>query len=225
MKYPLKLSFKSEAAPLLLLIASFVLGFYFYAHFPDRVASHWGFGGQPDRYSGKFAGAFAIPFLLTGMYALFLVLPLLDPKSERYQDFAKAYNFFRFAILAVLAAVFTGSGLYNLGYAVNIGFFVPLVIGLMMIVMGNYMGKIKKNWFVGIRTPWTLSSENVWNKTHRFGGWMFMIFGLLLILTPFLPASFGLAAILIGVFLTAVVTMVYSYLEYQKEKKQNNPAN
>lgn len=219
MPYPIKLSYKSETIPLLLTAASFVLAFYFYAHFPDRVITHWDFNGQPNGFSGKFAGAFLMPFVLLGIYVLFLALPLIDPKAERYRDFAKVYRFFKTAIMLVMFAVFVASGLNNLGYPVSINRWIPIIIGLLMIVMGNYMGKIKQNWLMGIRNPWTLSSENVWNKTHRLGGWTFMIFGLLIIISPFLPKTLGIAAFALGVVLIVFGTTIYSYLIYRKEKK------
>jgi uncharacterized membrane protein len=220
MSYPVKLSFKSEIVPLLLTVASFALGFYFYAHFPDRVITHWDFNGRPNGFSGKFAGAFLFPFILLGIYVLFLALPFVDPKADRYRDFAKVYHFFKTAIMLVMFAVFIVTGLSNLGYPVSINRWVPAIVGLLMIVMGNYMGKIKQNWLMGIRNPWTLSSENVWNKTHRLGGWMFIIFGLLIILSPFLPKTLGIAAFVLGTVLIIFGTTVYSYLLYRKEQNQ-----
>jgi uncharacterized membrane protein len=219
MPYPIKLSVKSEILPILAVIASVILGFYFYAHFPQTVVTHWNWAGQPNGYSGKFTGAFAIPLLLLGMYVLFLVFPMLDPKKERYADFAKVYHFFKAAIILILSGVYAASGFYNLGFNIKISLVVPLMVGILMIVMGNYMGKIKKNWFVGIRTPWTLSSENVWNQTHRVGGWMFMAFGLLIIISPLLPKVLGLAAFILGIILVVFGTFVYSYLLYRKENK------
>ncbi len=221
MKTPVKITPWVEAISIILLIATFVLAFYFYAHFPDRVVTHWGFNGQPNGWMGKFGGAFFIPIMLVGMYFLLLFVPALDPKKERYADFAKPYNIFRAAILFTLFVVYLAAGLYNLGYPVKINMVVPLVIGLLMIVLGNFMGKIKNNWFVGIRTPWTLSSENVWNKTHRFGGYAFVIFGILIIISPFATPAAGLALFIAGIVIVTLGTFVYSYLAYRAEKKQS----
>jgi len=225
MPYPIKLSLKTEVVPVLLILASFALGFYFYAHFPDRVATHWGFNGQPNGYSGKFAGAFLLPFILLGIYALFLALPFIDPKAERYRDFAKTYHFFKTAIVLVMFAVFVVAGVNNLGHPAGINRWIPVMLGLLMIAIGNYTGKIKQNWLMGIRNPWTLSSENVWNKTHRVGGWMFMAFGLLIILSPFLPKTLGIAAYILGIVLVIFGTTAYSYLLYRKEKNQKTIIN
>lgn len=205
---------------MLLIVAAWVLAFYFYAHFPEQVVSHWNYYGQPDDYSGRATGAFAIPALLAGMYLLFLALPWLDPRSERYAEFGKIYNFIKSAIMLVLFGVYVAAGLYNLGYPVKIGSIVPWLVGGLLIVIGNYMGKIKRNWFMGVRTPWTLSSENVWNKTNRFGGFMMMLFGLSLVINPFLPKMAALVLLILGGLLVTVGTIVYSFVLYKQERKQ-----
>ncbi len=208
--------------PILRIIISAILSVYFYSHFPAQVVGHWNFQGVPDRYTGKTGAAFGMLGVIAGMYILFLVLPLLDPKRERYQSFEKVYHFFKNSMVFVMSAIYAVAGFYNLGYNVKINLVVPLLIGLLMIAIGNYMGKIKNNWFVGIKTPWTLSSENVWNKTHRMGGYMFILFGLLIMVSPLLPKTLGLIAFILGVVLVVFGTMVYSYLVYRKEQKTIN---
>jgi len=219
MPSPIKPTWKTEIIPISLIAAAAGFSVYFYAHFPERVAMHWNFRGQVDGYSGRAVGAFAIPALTVAVYALLLGLPYLDPKRERYAEFAKVYHIFKAVLLAVLIAIYAAAGLFNLGYPVKIGSFVPLLIGLLFILMGNYMGKIKNNWFMGIRTPWTLSSENVWNKTHRFGGRAFMLFGLLLMVSPWLPEIAAMVAFVVGLLAASIGTMAYSYLLYIREKK------
>lgn len=217
-KYMIKYNYKTEIIPILVVILSLVLANYFYVHFPDRVVSHWDINGTPDGFSNRFTGAFAIPGLLVFMYALFFVLPLFDPKKERYESFGHVYRIFRNSILTVLFAIYALSGAYNLGYPINIGAVAPVIIGLLFIILGNYMGKIKPNWFVGIRTPWTLSSENVWNKTHRVGGAAFVLLGILLLLTPLLPAAAKFLVLIVGIVVMVFGTMIYSYLLYKKEQ-------
>lgn len=220
MKYPLKISFQSEIIPLLIIIISFALGIYFYQHFPEQVVTHWDFEGKPDGYSGKFFGALGLPFILLGLYFLLLFLPVIDPKRERYVAFQKIYHMFKIVFLSVLFAVFLASGLYNLGYKIPMNFIASISVGFLIVFLGNFMGKIKSNWFIGIRTPWTLSSENVWNKTHRLGGWLFVILGFLLILSPFLNDTWGIGISVLGALTITVVVFVYSYLLYRKEKSK-----
>jgi len=212
-------NFKKELPAILIIIASWVLGWYFFQNFPDTVVTHWNFYGQADNWGKGTTNAIAIPLLITGMYLLFLVLPKLDPKKERYEEFKKVYAIFKTILMFVMFLVFLTSGLYNLGYNIPIRYVIPTIIGLLMIILGNYMGKIKPNWFVGIKTPWTLSSENVWNKTHRMGGYVFILFGLLILITPLLPKILGLIAFVSGILIITVGTFGYSYWLYRKEKR------
>ncbi|MDR3643349.1 MAG: SdpI family protein [Candidatus Doudnabacteria bacterium] len=149
---------------------------------------------------------------------MFLLLPWLDPKGDRYAEFSDVFNYFKSAIIFVLFGIYVSSGFYNLGYPVPIKFVVPALVGLLLVLLGNFMGKIKRNWFVGVRTPWTLSSENVWVKTNRFGGFMMVLFGLLIILSPFLPKTAALPLFIAGAILATVGTFVYSFVIYKKEQ-------
>jgi uncharacterized membrane protein len=218
MTNPIKPTLKTEIFPIILILAAAIASFYFYAHFPERVPTHWNFAGQVNGWGNKVEGAFAIPVMLIFMYFLFLFLPMLDPKKERYEQFIKTYNIFRNLILLVLVAIYFIASLNGLGHNVPVQYLVPIIIGVLFIVLGNYMGKLKRNWFIGVRTPWTISSEEVWNKTNRFGGYLFMLSGLIMMAIPFLPSLLGLW--LFGGMMVALVfgTFVYSYVLYIKEK-------
>lgn len=219
MKSPIPYSWKTEWYPLLLLAVTSVLSVIFYARFPDRIASHWDFAGQVNGYSGKFFGSFGLAFILAGLYLLFMIFPYLDPRKDRYGEFIPTFRSMKNLILTVLFLIYIATGIYNLGYPVNMSLFVPLMIGGLMIAIGNMMGKLKPNWFMGIRTPWTLSSDTVWNKTHRMGGYLFALFGLIIIAAPVLGQTLGLALFIGGVLLTVAGTLVYSYLIYKQEMK------
>ncbi|NCN07865.1 SdpI family protein [Candidatus Falkowbacteria bacterium] len=216
---PIKPSIKTEIIPTIVVILSILASFYFYANFPAQVATHWNIDGQIDDYSSKLVGAFLIPILIFGLYIMFLALPYLDPKKDRYQEFAKVYHIFKDLIIIFMFLIYLASGLANLGYNVEIGLVVPTLVGLLFIIMGNYMGKIKYNWFMGIRTPWTLSSENVWNKTHRVGGWLFIGLGLTMLTTPILPKTIITPIFFSAIMITVVGSFVYSYILYRNEKK------
>jgi uncharacterized membrane protein len=218
MPSPIKMSLKTEILPILVILLAFAFSFYFYAHFPNSVASHWNFYGQVDAYSGKISGAFSLPALLLGMYLLFIAVPFLDPRKERYVEFEKVYKFFRLGIMLVLFGVYLAMGFFNLGYNVHVNIVVPWLVGLLLIGIGNYMGKVKSNWFVGVRTPWTLSSENVWNKTNRFGGWAMVAFGVVIIVSPMLPKYLAISVFVLATFMATFGTMIYSYFLYRKEK-------
>ncbi len=221
----MRYTWKTELAPLVMLAVVAASSFYFYSRFPARVASHWDLQGRVNGWSGKGFAAFAVPILALAMYLLFLFLPRLDPKKDRYAEFAGVYHVFKAAIVGLLAAVYLATGLFNLGYPVDIGAVIPALIGALFVLIGALLPRIKNNWFVGIRTPWTLSSERVWERTHRVGGRLFVVFGLLIMLTPLLPPGLAMAAFIIGLIVMLAGTVGYSYYVYVKEQKAKNPPN
>jgi len=222
MKNPIKHSLKTEIWPVIILLTTIGLSFWAYPKLPPEVVTHWNFYGQANGWSSREFHAIFFPALLAAMYGLFVFMPKFDPRSERYAEFSEAYLIMRNSILLVLAVVFAAATFSNLGYGINIGTTVAGVIGLLMIILGNNFGKIKRNFFVGIRTPWTLSSDNVWNKTHRLGGRLFMFWGVFLIFTPWLRPMATLIILLGGLITIIFWLNIYSYLLYRKEKATKN---
>lgn len=222
MSNPIKPTLKTEILPIVLIVLNIAASFYFYAHFPERVPTHWNFRGQIDAYSNKAFAAFFFPLLIFGMYLLFLAIPYIDPKKDHYIQFSKVYHIFKGAIIVLLSLIYFYAGLAGLGYNLPINYVVPPAIGLLFIVLGNYMAKIKSNWFFGIRTPWTISSEEVWQKTHRLGGKLFILAGLFLIFGSLLSAEVFWIGFLIFVIVASLVPIVYSYLLYRKIEKNKS---
>lgn len=219
MKNPIKFSMKTEIWPALIILVVTILSIWAYPQLPAVVVSHWDFAGKANGWMSREFHAIFFPLLLIGMYALLSVVPKFDPRGERYREFASVYLIMRNAILLVLGVVFVVATFSNLGYAINIGATVAGIIGLLMIFLGNYFGKLKRNFFIGVRTPWTLSSDNVWNKTHRLGGRLFILWGLCLIAAPWLPQMFAYILLFGGLVVVIAWTTVYSYILFKKEKK------
>ncbi|MFZ4648875.1 MAG: SdpI family protein [Patescibacteria group bacterium] len=215
-----KFNLKNEWRAITLVLAGFFLSIISYPYLPERVVSHWNFYGQADGWMSRSFNCWLFPLILLAMYLLFWLMPKFDPKKERYAEFSGVYIGMRDAIIFIFFCVFTVATIYNLGYPINVGVAVATLIGLLMMVLGNYFGKLKRNWFIGIRTPWTLSSENVWNKTHRLGGRLFMVWGALIILAPWLPMAWGMGVLLGGIALILIFINIFSYRLYKKEQKK-----
>lgn len=214
-----KITLKNEWRAWLIVLATAVLSISAYPHLPSRVASHWNFSGQVDGWMSRDFHSWMFPLLLFVMYLSFLIFPRLDPKKERYEEFAGVYRLMRDTILFVLFGVFATATAYNLNLPVNVGAIVAGLVGLLMIILGNYFGKLKRNWFIGIRTPWSLSSENVWNKTHRLGGKLFVVWGLLIAFAPYCSFPVAMAILLGGTVVIIATVYLYSYLFYRQEQK------
>jgi len=218
MSNPLKPTIKTEIIPGLIILITIISSFYFYANFPDQIPIHWNFQGEVDNWGSKTFGAFFFPAIIFGMYLLFLVLPYVDPKKLKYDQFRKTYHKFKGLLILFMALIYFLTSFAGLGYNINIGVWIPIIIGFLFMFIGNYLSKIKPNWFLGIRTPWTLSSETVWQKTHQFGGKLFILAGAVMILIPFTP--FALQGWILGATVAIVIlgTVGYSLLIYLKEK-------
>ena len=189
-----------------------------YPQLPVRVATHWNAAGQPNGYSTRaFAVAF-IPGLMVLITLLFQVLPLVDPKRSNYAKFLGSYWVIANAVLLFLGAVHVFVLAHGLGYGVSIARVVPLFMGIMFLALGNVLPRIEPNWFVGIRTPWTLSSDVVWRKTHRTGGWLFFLGGCVLMIEALLfPITFWplYALTIVPVVLAPIIQ---SYILWKREQ-------
>lgn len=205
--------------PLWILMAGFlVVAFFVYPHLPDQVPSHWNIHGQVDAYSSRFFGAFFEPLLAPALYLLLILLPLADPRKENYVRFAGAYAFLRWALLIFMYGLYVVTLLASLGYTVNPGLFVKAGVAVLFIIIGNFMGQFRHNYFVGIKTPWTLADEEVWRRTHRLGGRIWVLCGLgCLALSPFSGVWDYLYFALI--VLMVLYPMVYSYVIFERQKR------
>ena len=219
MKSPIRVSFKTEILPILLIIISIVSSFYFLQQMPEKIPTHWNFQGKIDNWGNSSSHILTINSVMIGVYLLFLALPYIDPRKKRYEQFKKIYHIFKNIIILFFALIFFITNLSAVGYNINVSTYIPLMVGLLFIVIGNYMGKIKMNWFMGIRTPWTLSSEETWNKTHQLGGKLFMLSGMFIALEGFLPINYRLPIFILAIAIILIGTIFGSYLIYLKTKK------
>lgn len=221
MKNPIKFSLKTEIAPLLILLAAISLSLWSYNLLPDQVITHWNFAGEADGWGSRQFHAILFPSMLAAIYLMFNFLPKIDPRSDRYAEFSGVYLIMRNFIMLIMMIIFAAATFVNLGYQLNIGGIVAGAVGLLIIVIGNYFGKLKRNYFVGIKTPWTLASENVWNKTHRLGSRLFIVWGALLVTSPWLPAPIAFLILFGGIIAMLAWLSIYSYVLYRNEKKNN----
>jgi uncharacterized membrane protein len=205
-------------AAILLILISFVVGAYVYPILPVQVASHWGLSGQPNGYMPGLFGAFLMPVIMIFLLALFIIIPVIDPLRANIMTFKGYYYGFILALTAFFFIIYLQMVLWNLGTQISFSLSLPILLGCLFFFIGIVFEKTKRNWFFGIRTPWTVSSDEVWDKTHRLGGKVFKVLGVLMVLTVFLPAYEII--VLIGLVVAAAVGLIlYSYVEYTKVMK------
>lgn len=204
--------------PILLIVISFIIALYIYPQMPQLMATHWGISGEVNGYSPRAFGLFFLPVLLVIMYGLFLFLPKVDPYKKNFKEFKGYYENFIIITFSFLFYLFLLMITWNLDYHFELIKFLSPGFALLFGYAGVLMSKTKRNWFVGIRTPWTISSSTVWSKTHRLGSKLFYFTALLALLGFFFP-KFAIFFILIPTILSTFLLFAYSYFEYQKIKK------
>lgn len=208
-----------EVFSIAIVFLALLFSWYFFNKFPDVVPTHWNITGEVDGWSSRFIGAFIIPLIITICYIVFLLLPKIDPRKERYEQFMRPYKIIQNIILAFLLILYLLTSFSILGWPISIAKVVPLMVGLLFIVLGNYFGKIKRNWFIGVKTPWTLSSEEIWNKTHRLSGKIFILGGFIFVFIPWLPVNLRMFLFIFVIILTTVLPIAYSYFLFRKNNE------
>ena len=201
----------------LAVVVAFVIGIYFYPHLPQLMATHWGLMGQVNGYMLKFWGTFMLPFIMFFAGALLYVIPILDPMKDKAAHFQKEYNKFIVFFVLFLLYVYVLTVYANLGYAFNMIQFLMPALAILWFMIGELLPKVKRNWFIGIRTPWTRADEAVWDKTHVFGGFIFQLSAFVILIGAFFPAS-SFWFILIPLIVSVLGPVFYSYALHRKMK-------
>ncbi|MBR9706027.1 SdpI family protein [Candidatus Pacearchaeota archaeon] len=210
---------KTTILAVLVILVGFIISIYYYPQMPERVASHWNAKGEVNGYMGKFWGIFLMPIVSIGMLLLFLAIPIIDPLKKNIEKFRKYYDGFVVLMMIFFLFIQTSIIFANLGYKFNISNIIIPAVALIFIYLGFILDKIKRNWFMGIRTPWTISNDKVWEETHKLGSKLFKIAGLIILVSIFFQ-EYMIWFILISVLLAALIPVVYSYFLWKKLKKK-----
>ena len=184
---------------------------------PDQIPTHWNIRNEVDGYGGKWT-LFIMPVLMAGMLVLFYFLPALSPKAFSVDSFRPTYLYIMLLVVGLFAYI-QGVLLYTVQQSVAKGHAVPLgqvfIAGMFLFfgLMGNVMGKVRKNFYIGIRVPWTLASDRVWNDTHRMAGWLWVVAGFV---------GFGLVIVGVPIYIpivllvvAAFIPIIYSFIHYK----------
>lgn len=205
-------------AILLLTLLGAALSLWAYPRLPDMVPSHWNAAGQIDGYMPRTASLILMPAMILGVGLLLLYIPLIDPLRANVDRFRGSYNWIIVGISAFMLFMHVLTLLAGLGVRFNILYLMIPAMALLFIGMGFVVERAKPNWFIGIRTPWTLSSPTVWEKTHRLGGLLFKISGVLMLLGLLFPPEVGFYFALVPLMASAFGSVIYSYIAYRTEQ-------
>ncbi len=201
-------------------LGSLAVSLWAWGQIPDgaQIPIHWGINGQANGWAPKSVGLLLLPGIILVMGIVFGAIPYVDPRRNHQERSTTARLWIMGAVLIVMGAVHVAATLTVVGAPVDIGRVVVVAVGGLFVVIGNYLGKVRSNWFIGIRTPWTLSSEQSWAKTHRLGGYLFMGAGLVSIVLALVTAPTVFAyGMIVAAAAAGIVPVVYSYFAWRSD--------
>jgi uncharacterized membrane protein len=205
-------------------VAMLAISAWAWGQIPDdaQIPIHWGINGQADAYGPKWAGLLLTPALGLVLGSVFLVIPRLDPRRDHLLASSRAWVAITGSLMLLLVVVHGAVIAAVLGATFDMGRVLGVGIGFLFAVIGNFLGKTRSNWFMGIRTPWTMSSERSWTKTHRLGGRLFLLVGLVSIVLGLLSSAQVVFFVLLpGIAIAALVPIVYSYFVWRDDPERH----
>ena len=195
-----------------IILLSFGLAAYFYPDMPDQMASHWNAQGEVDGTMSKCWALYLMSGIMAFLYLIFLVIPKIDPLKKNIQKFRAWFDGFILLMTTFLLYIYLLTIAWNLGYEFNMTLMMLPAIGILFVFISYLLQNAKRNWFIGIRTPWTLSSDLVWKKTHHLGAILFRVSGLIIIFSVFFQ-DYAIWIVLIAALFSGLYPLIYSYFE------------
>jgi len=184
---------------------------------PERLPTHWNAEGEVDGWSSRTTAAWMMPAILVITALVLPWLPRIDPRRANYEKFRSTYDIAIAGILSMMAVIHMAVLGAALGWPIRIERAVPVLIGALFVLIGNMMPRARSNWLFGIRTPWTLSNDRVWERTHRLGGILFVACGIVLMLVAFAPRQAVVPMLVAGTTVASIVPLAYSYFAWKQE--------
>jgi uncharacterized membrane protein len=197
--------------------AMFVAGLIAWPYAPDSIPVHWSLAGDVNHYGSKFEGLFLLPLVSLLVLILLTFLPRIDPRRANYASFGRAYSFVLVLVVAFLAVIYAMMLAVTFGVPLNVTQVVLPLLGLLFIGIGAVLQQVRPNWFVGIRTPWTLSSERSWTATHSLARWVFIGIGVVFVLAGVLETAWAAVLAVALALVGTVGLVVYSFFVWRDD--------
>jgi uncharacterized membrane protein len=202
--------------PAVLLAITAIVSAVAYPRLPETVPSPWNLHGQVDGWTSRGHAAFLMPALLLVLWGVLRGLPAIDPRRAHYAKFESTFDLMISAVLTLVALVHVTVLAVALGAPISIHRVIPILLGVVLIAIGNQFPRARSNWWFGIRTPWTLSNERVWERTHRVGGYLMTAAGVTTIIGG-LVSDFAAPLIIVCLAVFALGSVIYSYYAWRQE--------
>lgn len=201
----------------IIILLPIVVGLLIWNYLPEQIVIHWSADGEPDRWSGRSFAILGMPIIIFAVHWICVFFTARDPKNK--DQSSKVFNMVLWLLPITSLIVCSFTYAIALGNDISIDIMVRVLLGLMFVILGNYMPKCKQNHTIGVKVTWTLRNEENWNKTHRFTGRLWVLGGILLLATMFVPMEIFMNVFIPLIWFMAFVPMIYSYIYYRKQLK------
>ena len=206
--------------PAVLIALGYLFSAVAYPHLPSEVPIHWDLSGRPDGWAERLWGALALPTIMVVNWAIFVAFPRLDPRRENIAKFQSTYDLIMnlgIGLLLLLHVLALGTAL---GWAVSLSGMLAVGFGTLLAILGNVLPRARPNWTFGIRTPWTLENRRAWDRTHRVGGALLLLAGVLTIAAGIATPEHALKVMLAALLGASAAAVVYSYFAWRREARR-----
>lgn len=210
--------------PVLLIAVATIASVAIYSKLPERIPTHWNMSGEIDGWSSRFWGAWMMPLMMAVIWPVMRLIPHIDPHRANYAKFSGMYEALIIATMAFMLAMHLLLLAAATGSRIPMSRIVIGTVGAFFVVIGVLLPRAHPNWFVGIRTPWTLSSDLAWERTHKVGGLLFIATGTLTMLTTLLAPKQAMWVLLVSGTAMMVFLFVYSYVVWKKDGERHSAA-
>ena len=206
---------KTKYYSLIVLLLFLVIAFYSYPLMPDQIATHWDSQGNVDGYMSKLWGSLFFPILMIVINIMFFIVPKIDPNKENIEKFKESFNEFIIIFNLFMLYIYSLTVVWNMGREFNMNVAIIPALGFLFYFIGSLIGKAKRNYMIGIKLPWTLASDDNWDKTHKKGERVFKIIGIVTLIGVFF-SDYAMWFLLIPLIIGITYLTLYSYLEFKK---------
>jgi len=203
--------------PLLLVVAAVAAAILYYPRLPETMTTHWSLSGEPNGFSSRLVGAWIFPVIMAVLWLILRAIPHIDPRKANYEKFSGMYDALVILILTFMLGMHIVLLLAATGVPIRMDRIVMPGVGVFIAIMGILIPKAHPNWFVGIRTPWTLTSDLSWERTHRIGGALFVMLGVLMVASSFLAPGTAIWILVAAALGITVFLFAYSYQVWKED--------
>lgn len=208
---------QKQMLSVIMVLLAFATAIYFEPLMPSKMASHWDWQGNVNGHMGKDFALFFFPFLMVALNFLFYFIPKIDPQKKNIEKFWNSYDSFILVFNIFMFYIYSITIIWNMGFKVNMNIVMMPALAVLFYACGDLIKNAKMNYSIGIRLPWTLASETVWNKTHKVGERLFKLTALITLLGVFF-SNYAVWFFFVPLIISIIYILIYSYLEYQKVK-------